>query len=465
MTRLSAIRRGTLPARTADFASREAAPSRWGFPEFFVISQTVLPALLYLPGTQPLRVLIRISPYAISLGALGWWYHHRDKASRSHPAGGWLLAAVAYLVLMIFHPTTNTLLAGAAQTALYLAVLAPLFWASNVVRDPKQLWRLLAIILVCNGINAVVGILQVYDPDHWLPKEYSVIATAVCGNPLAYVGKDGQQIVRPPGLSDSPGAVCGPAATAALLGLLFCANSALSAWRRIASMALAFAGVVAIYLSQVRSSLIVVVASVLAYAIVLFLQGERRRMSAVLGLATALIVCGLTLAILLGGSGVSERFETLISEDPQTVYYTNRGNQVEYALQELWWQYPIGAGLGRWGMMRMYFGDEANTASPPIWAEIQIPAWILDGGIPLILLYGIAVGWAVRYEWSAARHGAAPNLRAVAAAVLASNFGTLLLLLSYTPFVAPVGMQYWFLSGALYGAARAGINQTDEAAR
>src|SRR5438093_191835 len=33
-----------------------AAPARWGFPEFFVISQTAIPALLYLPGSQQFRL-------------------------------------------------------------------------------------------------------------------------------------------------------------------------------------------------------------------------------------------------------------------------------------------------------------------------------------------------------------------------------------------------------------------------
>ena len=41
----------------------------WGFAEVFVISQTALPALLYLPGSQPFRLPIRISAFAISLAA------------------------------------------------------------------------------------------------------------------------------------------------------------------------------------------------------------------------------------------------------------------------------------------------------------------------------------------------------------------------------------------------------------
>ena len=50
----------------------QRARAPWGFPEVFVISQTALPALLYLPGTQPFRLPIRISAFAISLAALAW---------------------------------------------------------------------------------------------------------------------------------------------------------------------------------------------------------------------------------------------------------------------------------------------------------------------------------------------------------------------------------------------------------
>jgi hypothetical protein len=43
---------GTRPGKTV---------AAWGFPEFFVISQTAIPALLYLPGSQPFRLYIRIA--------------------------------------------------------------------------------------------------------------------------------------------------------------------------------------------------------------------------------------------------------------------------------------------------------------------------------------------------------------------------------------------------------------------
>ena len=59
-------------------------------------------------------------------------------------------------------------------------------------------------------------------------------------------------------------------------------------------------------------------------------------------------------------------------------------------------EHPLGAGLGRWGMMRRYFGNENNLDSPAIWAEVQFAAWVLDGGIVLLSLYLIALIVAIQ---------------------------------------------------------------------
>ena len=134
---------------------------------------------------------------------------------------------------MLFHPTTNTYLAGAAQAMLYFCVVAPLFWVPSLIRNSSHLARLLFILLIGNGINAVVGILQVYDPDRWMPAEISkVILGAYDLGSLSYTRWDGKVIIRPPGLSDNPGAVCGPSMIAALVGLSF--SSALRFSRALA---------------------------------------------------------------------------------------------------------------------------------------------------------------------------------------------------------------------------------------
>jgi hypothetical protein len=40
------------------------------------------------------------------------------------------------------------------------------------------------------------------------------------------------------------------------------------------------------------------------------------------------------------------------------------------------------------------------------------------------------------------------------AVILAADLGTAALIFSFTPFVAQVGIQYWFLAGALHGVAQ-----------
>ena len=56
-------------AQTLPRAMVVAQPQKtpWGFAEWFAISQTALPAILILPGTQAVRLPIRISAFAVSL--------------------------------------------------------------------------------------------------------------------------------------------------------------------------------------------------------------------------------------------------------------------------------------------------------------------------------------------------------------------------------------------------------------
>jgi hypothetical protein len=430
---------------------------RWGFLEWFVIAQTALPALLYLPGTQAFRVPIRIAPFAISFVALAWLSTQKTAVSLSHPARPFLLGAMAYLGVMVFHPTTNSLLAGIAQAVLYLSVMAPIFWAPSLVRSHQQLVRLLGILLACNGLNALVGVLQVYDPDRWLPQEFSsvVVNSAYGLDPLTYEGPDGRRVVRPPGLFDNPGAVCGPGMVAAFLGLAF-ATSALTVWKRALALAMASTGMIAIYLSQVRTSFLILLGMATLYAVVLLAQGHKLKVIVFLGTACALGIAGLWFAGNMGGDAIQARFSTLLVDDPMTMYYReSRGPMLEHALTNLLSEFPLGAGLARWGMMRMYFGNPWNFESSEIWSELQFSAWILDGGIVLFFLYGGALIITAVTEFQLASTMQAGELAFWAAAIFAANMGVLALVFGFTPFTTQTGLQYWFLAGILYGAKTA----------
>jgi len=431
-------------------AAAERIP--WGFAEAFVVSQTALPALLYLPGTQPFRLPIRFSAFAISLIAFVW--HVLDTAplprSRMHP---WIVAVLALLGVMLFHPETVTLTAGFAQIGVYLAVVAPLFWAPRFVKSPEQMARLFWILLLCSGANAVVGVLQVYDPSRWLPQEFSrVVTQSTIGlGAVTYVGANGQQIVRPPGLFDTPGAVAGPAMYAALLGLIFTV-SPVATWKRALSLALAGGGFAAIYLSQVRISLVVSVLMLSVYAVLLFRQGRAARSSHFTLLTAGILVFSFSVALALGGATIAERIHSLFADDPLTVYQQARGALLKYTFSELLYEYPFGAGLGRWGMTYSYFGA-GNPWVRPMWAEIQFTGWMIDGGVLMIALYMGALVVTARSQFALAHSQTYPRLATCAAVVCAAGLGPAAMIISFTPFVAQIGIQYWFLAGALHGVA------------
>ncbi len=430
---------------------------RWwpsGFAEWFAVGLTLLPALLFLPGSQAYRLPARAGAYGISLVAFGlWWINRGGRRAIRHPAERWLNLAFVWLVAEIAHPLTNSLTAGVAQVMLYFAIFCPVFWAPSYVRGLRGLKRILIVLLICNGINSTVGVLQVYDPDRWMPRQLSGTLTENKNalDALTYTGPNGRTIMRPPGLFDTPGAVCSAGTIATLFGLIFFVELD-EWWKRIGAVGLAVAGISAIYLSHVRASMIVAVGMMLAYAGMLVLQNQKKRLVTFGGVAVGLVVVGLSVATMLGGTSIRERFATLFESTPTELYYQSRGVQIEYAFDNLIYNYPLGAGLARWGMMRTYFGNPANLDSTEVFAEIQPNAWLLDGGIFLMLFYGIALVVTAFYDLRLVLSLALQEDRLWAAAVVAANLGTLALVFSFVPFGTASGMQFWFLEAVLHGA-------------
>lgn len=442
---------GVRPAVQATVAATQDGRAKWGFPEWFVISQTALPALLYLPGTQGIRLPLRFSAFGISLAAFAWWQVNSQQTPPAHRAYPWVAAVMGLLAIMLSSPYTSSVVGGLAHMMVYFAVMSPLFWAPVFVRTPEHLARLLAILLVCSGINSMVGVLQVYDPARWMPAELSRVVTegATGLGAVTYVGPKGQLIVRPPGLFDTPGAVAGPGMFAALLGVIF-GLSPIALWKRAGSFALAGAGIAGIYLSQVRISLVVTLLMFGIYAATLVLQKRVAKATAFSILAGGVVVGSFILAVTLGGESVLSRFMTLFADDPLAVYYRARGTQLDITFSQLLYEYPLGAGLGRWGMAAGYFGT-AGLAG--IWAEIQITGWMIDGGVLMIALYAGALIVTAASQYRLAMNRQYPRVAVCAGVVFAANLGIAAMVFSFTPFVTQIGIQYWFLAGALHGVA------------
>jgi hypothetical protein len=445
----STIAFGVPAAAVPASAVRDQRRIPWGFPEYFVISQTALPALLYLPGTQGIRLPIRFAAFGVSLAAFVWWQVQSNVRPPAHRASSWVAAVMGLLALMLFNPYTTSIVGGLAHMMVYFAVMSPLFWAPAMVRTPEQLARILALLLVCCGVNSLVGVLQVYDPARFMPSELSHVLSDVGLGAVTFRGPGGRLLIRPPGLFDTPGAVAGPGMYAALLGAVF-GLSAIPLWQRAAAFALSAAGFAAIYLSQVRISLVVAILMFLTYAAVLLTQKRIAKATTFAMFAAALVGVSFLVALTLGGDSIASRILTLFAGDPFEVYYRARGVQLNSTFSDMLYAYPLGAGLGRWGMAGAYFG---NGSDGGLWAEIQIAGWMIDGGVPMLFLYGGAILVITIAQFRLARMTQYPRVAACAAVVLAASLGTTAMVFSFTPFVTQIGIQYWFLAGALHGVA------------
>jgi hypothetical protein len=78
---------------------------------------------------------------------------------------------------------------------------------------------------------------------------------------------------------------------------------------------------------------------------------------------------------------------------------------------------------------------------------------MIDGGVPMLFLYGGALVTTSLAQLRLARLTQYPRVAACAAVIFAANLGTAALVFSFTPFVTQIGIQYWFLTGALHGVA------------
>ena len=422
---------------------RKVRSSQWGFLELIVVLQTAIPAALFLPGMQGVRTWLRAAAYLSGASGLAIPRAIVLAPRTRHPSTSVVLVIVAYLTaLLLLSP--GRLLPALAEFVLVLCVLAPVVWAPGLVRHPVQLQRVLWLLVLASGINSLVGVLQVYDPDRWMPPALARQITDL--NLYRYVGADGRIILRPCGLYDSPGAVSAPGAWAALTGFALFQQER-HFFRRLIALACAFLGVAVIYLTLVRTAFVIVLVGVTTYAALLFLRQRSQEATKFLVTVMCTLFGALLFAEVFGGTTIIDRFSTLFQSPPTSIYYQSRGIQLEHALLHDAFEYPLGAGLGSWGMVPAAFGGGLK------FAELQFHGWILDGGIPLLVLYSAAVVMAVGHDIRLCLTTRSPTFFRAAACIAAVNTSTLVSVLSFVPFNSQVGTQFWLLTGVLHGAA------------
>ena len=435
----------------------------WGWLEWLVISQTLLPALLFLPGVAGIRTPIRAAAY---LAAPFAWLMLAMKGRASalpdtFPARNWLIFSAGWLALSIAHPNGYSIPAAAGQAALYIAVMTPAFWAAMALTSSKQISRVMTILFVCNALSSVVGVGQVYRPNIFNPPDIPMLRNKYQGTDIMYKAADGTMIMRPCGLTDTPGAVSPHGAAAALLGLCLALRPG-PIWRRAIYLGLGFIGVAAIYYTYTRFPLVMLVICFITMIALFIYQRDFGKATMLAVGGTSLIGGAFLWALRSVGAGVFDRFAALVQNNPADYYYNSRGGYIQEAFDKTIWEYPLGYGMGWWGQINLIFNDPNRIS--PVWVEVMIPAWIVDGGIPLFIGYSGAIVLAMLDTLRIALRSPDRDVAYWGVVIFAFNMSTVATSFSYITYLSPLGVQFWLLAAMIHAAdARARLEKSGSA--
>lgn len=415
-----------------------------------VVLQIACQLGLLLIDDQRFRLPLRVATFAISLTLL--WRVRPE--SRRHPATWLATLAVLVLCFGIFNPQTVGVVPALASIMLQLSILAPLWWAVGGGADFKAFRAVLLTLWVFQSASALLGVLQLQFPGRF---DFQVSAVLLERGDATLEGMrftlpTGERVFRPMGLTDVPGgaAAAGMISFVIAMGLVVTARNP---WLLAAAGLSMINALFCILTSHVRSTLVVCgVCLVMLLGVLLFRGGQKLLRVALVAGCVGIVAT--VWAFRVGGDEVVFRVWTLFEDDPTSVYMRNRGAFLLFAIFEYAPQYPFGAGLGRWGMINTYFARFGDNQIPPLWAEIQWEAWILDGGVPLALVYGAAIAVATWYSFRMALDSKIGSLADWSAVVFGYNMAAIAVTFNYPLFISQGGMDFWLINALLFGAVQ-----------
>ncbi len=417
-----------------------------------MLIQFFLQILLLIPGISAARTIIRIGSFGLSLYLL---FTLTPQSRNVDYPGKW----IAYCIIAIlglsfcFNFHLNTIPAGLGQIAMYLSIIGPLFWVNKVPISVAGFRNLLMLIWAFQATSAIFGLLQVYLPGQLQFQVSSVITSnPFGGEDLKIVLDNGASIYRPSGLTDVPGGAALAGLYAVLLGLAFFleGKSKLLAGLGLLST---FIGFFCIYMSQVRSMLIATCVCISCLLLILAVSRNFKRAMTLVGTIQPIVLGTFGWAAAVGGTGTLNRVTSLFAGSADQVYQENRGHFLEDTINLLLPKYPWGAGLGRWGMMNSYFGNNDNPFTEQIWVEIQWTGWLLDGGIPLVVTYSAALILACYMALKLACQKRGDGLSFWSAIIFSYNIGMVIITFNYPLFMSQTGMEFWLLNTGLFMAS------------
>src|ERR1700730_12301125 len=172
--------------------------------EYFVLLEIITQLALLSSTLATFRRFFRFAAFGVSLALL----LVLPGNGKQHPAAKAALLVMVILGLSMVNPGINSSTAAAAQFAIYLAVLAPLFWVSRIRIDPAEMRRVIFLQWAFQFASSIVGVLQVYFPARFQFNISSVVAQGGGAGYLAmqqFLNAHGETVYRPMGLTDTPG--------------------------------------------------------------------------------------------------------------------------------------------------------------------------------------------------------------------------------------------------------------------
>jgi hypothetical protein len=244
----------------------------------------------------------------------------------------------------------------------------------------------------------------------------------------------------------------------ALFGIAFASQPDATFGRRVFMTLLSGCGFAVLYFTQVRSIVLMTLVSIVAISVLSARQGRPGTAMYALGLGSVVAVAGFVLAATIGGDAVQERFLTITDQGLVSTYQRERGGFIRYTMDEVLPKYPFGAGVGRWGVMNLYFADHQDPMRRSLHAEIQMTGWAYDGGFLLVLAYGGAIALSLLYSLRIARDKRAGPVGYLAILIFCAQLMVAGMTFAGPAFNTQLGVQFWTLGAALH-AARARSRQ------
>jgi hypothetical protein len=399
--------------------------------------------LLLIPEQLfPFRMYIRVLYFVSSLVMI---FLVRGK-TKLLPITGISIFILLIYCLELFHPSGDSPIAAIAQILLNFAVISPILWIPRLKMDTEQFKYALLCIWLFHSGSAGLGVLEVTVPSRFMreskiAEEKGTLAMAVVE--LA----DGTKVYRPMGFTDTPGGAAFSGYIAVLMSSCFLLMR-FPWYAQVCFMVSIAGGLFAIYISHVRSTLVLATLCQSMLFLVLTMRGHLLRGVKLLTIFLGVGAFATIMAFSLGGNKVLDRVMSLFASTPDQVYYSNRGYFIDYTLQELIPQYPVGAGLGKWGQVHQYFGGFGGLKQEALHVEVQLTAWVFDGGVPLAAAYYGAILMCIKYAFDMSFHRNR-TIADLSMLVLTLNTAVFANTFSYVPFIGQTGTFFWLMNGCL----------------